>query len=111
MTPEQTREAAAVMLAAEYDEYGNCLNVQFEFKDDLKNDWMDNTNPRWDWESCKYRIKPKPELKKGQIIEVSDDGVHWKLRRFSCWGVNQRVFVHDGHPNNDVAWEMWRLPE
>ena len=107
MTPQQTKEAAQVMMAAEYDENGRCTNVEFE----RGGIWSPVSFPTWGWLEQKYRIKPKPELKKGQIIEVSDDGRYWKLRRFSCWGTNQRVFAFDGHPQNDVTWAMWRLPE
>jgi len=52
------------------------------------------------------------ELKKGQIVEVSDDGKHWKLRRFSLHHM-EGIFAYDGigREEHDVWFKLWRLPE
>jgi hypothetical protein len=111
MTPEETKAAAQVMLAAEYDAEGKCINIEStEVKYEY---WSDNKTPLWHWATRKYRIKPKPELKKGQIIEVSDDKSMWFLRRFSLWASDGRVFAYDGsiREKHDCVWKHWRLPE
>lgn len=30
----------------------------------LNDEWKDNPNPKWNWETCSYRIKPEPILPK-----------------------------------------------
>jgi hypothetical protein len=109
MTPEETKAAAQVMLAAEYDDFGRCTNIEFE---SMQGTWDSISFPTWGWYERKYRIKPRPELKKGQIIEVSDDLLEWKLRRVSQnYGCG--VFAYDGIKNDkhDVFFRYWRLPE
>jgi hypothetical protein len=117
MTPQETKEAAQVMLAAaqvmleaEYDASGECLNVEYSVN---SGKWNSVSFPSWAWHDTQYRIKPKPELKKAQIIEVSDDGRLWKLRRFSEWANPGRVFAYDGIgcAQHDCIWKLWRLPE
>ena len=111
MTPQQTKEAAQVMLAAEYDASGRCTNVEFQTIGGTY--WTQLSTVSWNWGSCEYRIKPKPQLTKGQIIEVSDCGTRWKLRRFSQWADRGKVLAYDGigRELHDCVFEMWRLPE
>lgn len=59
MTPEQLREAAAVMLAAADGE-----QVQLF----IGSNWVDNYDPSWQWASCEYRIKPKEQKVKVQLV-------------------------------------------
>jgi len=71
MTPEETKAAAQVMLAAEYDKDGDCQNIEFRARREQK--WFPCWGKVvWNWPAVEYRIKPRPELKKGQIIEVSE---------------------------------------
>ena len=109
MTPQETKEAAQVMLAADVmDQAGRCTNI--ESSPLYQSDWVSTAHPSWDWSRWQYRIKPKPELKKGQIIEVSDDLTNWKLRRVSQ-GYGCGVFAYDGDDKRDVFFRYWRLPE
>ncbi len=54
MTPEQLREAAAVMLAAAD---GKAIEYRSKFGGTT---WEFLTCPVWDFDSWEYRIKPKP---------------------------------------------------
>lgn len=60
MTPEETKAAAEVMMAAEYDEDGDCLNVERLHGDGA---WRACASPIWSWSVIEYRIKPKPEYR------------------------------------------------
>ena len=60
MTPEETKAAAAVMLAAEYCG-GKCTNVEFRLRTCSR--FLPINTPIWDWDEFEYRIKPKPEYR------------------------------------------------
>lgn len=51
MTVQEIREAAKVMEA-----YANGKKIQY-LNDD--NEWIDASNPLFDWDNCVYRIKPE----------------------------------------------------
>lgn len=55
MTQEETKAAAAVMLASE------TKNIQQRFRyGKSEADWLDVNEPEWDWDSYDYRIAPEP---------------------------------------------------
>lgn len=59
MTPEETKQAAAVMLASE------TKNIQERYLHGKSDDgWIDCPDPDWDWDSFDYRIAPEPEPSK-----------------------------------------------
>ena len=70
MTREQTREAAAIMLA-----WADGKEVQHRIKkcdsrSGLKPDWCDIDSPWWDFDSYEYRIKPTATLRPWTADEV-----------------------------------------
>jgi hypothetical protein len=55
MTPTETKQAAAVMIASE------TKNIQERYRHGKSDDgWVDCPEPDWDWDSCEFRIAPEP---------------------------------------------------
>jgi len=57
---------------------------------------------------------PRPDFKQGQIIEVSNTGNNWYLRRFSCWNEAGALCIDDGECVDSrftARWLHWRLPQ
>lgn len=52
MTPEETRQAAAVMIA-----YAEGKPIQWRL--DKDDDWQEAEAPRWDWVCNEYRVAPE----------------------------------------------------
>lgn len=88
MNAEETKQAAAVMLASE------TKNIEKRYRHGKSDDgWIDCPDPDWDWDSFDYRIAPEPlEVKvwvhpSGGICEkgcFSPESAHasgWTLRR------------------------------
>lgn len=77
MTPEQTREAAAVMLAF-------ADGKKIEWYDRHCHKWIAVDAAKWDWLSCDYRVAPEPWTAKiwvhsdGGILDGADE--NWKPR-------------------------------
>ena len=60
MTPEQAREAAAVMLAFADGKKIECKTAKGS------DPWVDVAEPCWEWDGMKYRVAP--ELWEGKIL-------------------------------------------
>ena len=90
MNAEETKQAAAVMIASE------TKNIQQRYRHGKSDEgWVDCPDPDWDWDSFEYRIAPEPiEVEvwvheDGRIIDAKNksvDGsiyldVNWTLRR------------------------------
>ena len=55
MTPEETKQAASVMVASE------TKNIQQRYRHGKSDDgWVDVPDPEWDWDTFDYRIGPEP---------------------------------------------------
>lgn len=86
MTPEQLREAAAVMLAASEGKV-----IQFRLRPiKAKNAWNVLANPSFEWGAYEYRIKPEPRKVKVAIYVNPADGytlpiMECDIPRFNGW--------------------------
>lgn len=85
MTPEQLREAAAVMIAA-----ADGKQIQMKPRYGIGSDQWSSVNAGWDWYGNEYRIKPEPRKVKVAIFINPADGyllpimqVDWP--RFEAW--------------------------
>jgi hypothetical protein len=95
MTPEETKTAAAVMLA-----HANGAKVQwrYEIKDgSVSSDWAYLENPSWNFESYYYRLALTPKLRPWKPEEVPVGAVlRWKnmpLKRVLITGTDgEHVF-------------------
>lgn len=67
MTPEQLREAAAVMLAAAE---GKPLQVRCAEAGEIS--WRNIEAGSWNWDRFEYRIKPEPRKVKVQVFKSND---------------------------------------
>ena len=85
MVPEKHRAAAHAWVDG----------AQIEIHDDRTGLWLDNPAPCF-YESCEYRIKPKPKVKKWR----------WVARGYCTDHRTERLFVTDDHyaSEHDV-WE------
>lgn len=55
MNAEETKQAAAVMIASE------TKNIQQRYRHGKSDDgWVDVPDPEWDWDTFDYRIAPEP---------------------------------------------------
>lgn len=85
MTPQEARDAAAVMLAF-------AEGKKIEYFHPVLKEWQPAVSPLWDWTACQYRVAAEPWQGK---IWVHPDG---------------RV-VGENNADNRQAWSMngWRL--
>jgi len=58
-----TNQQAEIMLAAEYDSDGRCINIEGRSKLYEDNSWCSAGSPIWDWYNYEYRVKPEPIYK------------------------------------------------
>ncbi len=66
MNAEETKQAAAVMIASE------TKNIQERYRHGKSDDgWVDCPDPDWDWDSFEYRVTPEPTEVK---VWVHSDG-------------------------------------
>jgi hypothetical protein len=69
MTPEEVREAAAVMLA-----FADGKKIQERTRSTIANSkWFPETKPDWDWASCEFRVAPEPWTGKIWVHPVNVD--------------------------------------
>ena len=80
MTKEETKQAIAVM--QHYVDGG-----EVEVRSQIGGKWMQSCEPIWNWEECKYRIKPKPQL----TIEVG----RWYQTKGNTIGLCERKCNED----------------
>ena len=77
--------------------------IQFTQLDDPEGDWFDHTNPRWDWDSFDYRVKPdeKTEYQK-EVEQAFKEGKQIQAKYFA---------YNDNNWNGVDApkwnWEYW----
>jgi hypothetical protein len=77
MTPEQLRNAAAVMLAA-------AEGKPLESRPYGTKEWSTVTTPAWNWNSVEYRIKPEPRewwLVNSVAFGVLEDAICYQAQR------------------------------
>lgn len=67
MTPEETRQAAAVMIA-----HAEGKRIEWRKREDADDWWSDTEIPRWDW--CKLEYRVAPERWAGKLW-ISSDGL------------------------------------
>lgn len=89
MTPEETRQAAAVMLA-----HAEGKKIEYRIRDEEKAEWVHLSCPSWSWDESEYRVAPERWCGK---IWVHPDG---RIER-PFEGKGHRWFVDNG----------WRLIE
>ena len=87
MTPEQLREAAAVMLAAAD---GKAIQRRYLLGAEMSWEMFDPLNLIWSWYKYEYRIKPEPRKIKVAIYVNPADGYHLPIMecdipRFNGW--------------------------
>ena len=72
MTPDELREAAAVMLAA-----ADGAEIECKWWKDDDKEWSPSREPKWDWKHFRYRVKP-PQSKPVErwCIQLVHDAGH-----------------------------------
>ena len=77
--------------------------IQFTQLDDPEGDWFDHTNPRWNWDSFDYRVKPdeKTEYQK-EVEQAFYKGLTIQFKRKTQTG-NRWTVCFD--PSWD--WDTW----
>ena len=76
MTPEETRQAAEVMLAF-------AEGKKIEYRNEANENWTPITDPAWAWECSDYRIAPVPWQRRIWVHDedksvFADEGDGWK---------------------------------
>lgn len=99
MNPEETKKAAAVMLA-------HAEGKTIRFRNKLDKEWCVATNPGWDWSGYEYEIAPEPEyrpytdeevlsfIKKTDSINILDDNLEQRIYKFILFKKGQ-LFLHN----------------
>lgn len=102
MNEQETKRAAEVMLAAEWDR--GISNVQCRLIGTTT--FSDSYDPKWDWTNYEYRIKPKAFVRYLNVYSRSSDTfeslVDAKLNEFNGLIGRIRITTIDGESSLEL---------